>query len=236
MFYKSNSLGKKKKQETPKKNKMIVPILILMLSILFLARFLNLNLSRSIKNLFSGLRKPLCSSPASPLPPEVSPSSSTSKEDDLKLVFDTFDGNRDGFLTRDELEGLLAKIRLFVPTKEMDELVGNLDSNKDGLVDFEEFRDFVKGRERGMTGEGDLKEAFDVFDGDGDGLITVEELGWVLRSLGLKEGNRVEDCKEMIKKVDVDGDGMVNFDEFKRMMMMMRDGFGASTSTLPHAF
>ena len=64
----------------------------------------------------------------------------------------------------------------------------------------------------------DLKEAFDVFDGDRDGLITVEELGMILSSLGLKEGKKLEACKEMIKKVDLDGDGMVNFDEFKRMM------------------
>lgn len=217
---------------------MIIPTIILICSILFLARFFNLNLSRLIKNLFSRLEKLFYPSSVSPLTPKVPPSSSsfTSKEDDLKLVFDTFDENREGFITLDELEGLLNRIGLFVPTKEMDELVGNLDSNKDGLVDFEEFQEFVRGRERGKIGEGDLKEAFDVFDGDGDGLITVEELGRVLRSLGLKEGSKVEDCKEMIKKVDVDGDGMVNFDEFKRMMMTMKDGSSASTSTLTHAF
>ena len=67
--------------------------------------------------------------------------------------------------------------------------------------------------------EVDLKEAFDVFDKDNDGLISVEELALVLTSLGLREGRKIEECKEMIKKVDMDGDGMVNFNEFKRMMM-----------------
>ncbi|CAL8141002.1 unnamed protein product [Prunus armeniaca] len=33
-----------------------------------------------------------------------------------------------------------------------------------------------------------------------------------------EEGNKVEDCKEMVKKVDWDGDGILDFDEFKRMM------------------
>ncbi|KAI5340882.1 hypothetical protein L3X38_020156 [Prunus dulcis] len=46
------------------------------------------------------------------------------------------------------------------------------------------------------------------------------EVGVVLCSLGLREGNKVEDCKEMVKKVDWDGDGdgLLDFDEFKRMM------------------
>ncbi|KAJ6941403.1 hypothetical protein NC651_007245 [Populus alba x Populus x berolinensis] len=63
-----------------------------------------------------------------------------------------------------------------------------------------------------------MREAFNVFDQNGDGFITVEELKSVLSSLGLKQGRTLEDCKRMIKKVDVDGDGMVNFREFKQMM------------------
>jgi calcium-binding protein CML len=66
--------------------------------------------------------------------------------------------------------------------------------------------------------EDDIKEAFNVFDQNGDGFISGEELSAVLSSLGLKHGKTLEDCKNMIKKVDVDGDGMVNFKEFKQMM------------------
>lgn len=72
-----------------------------------------------------------------------------------------------------------------------------------------------------------------MFDGNNDGLITKEELGLVLTSLGLKEGNYIEeDCKEMIKKVDVDGDGMVNFDEFK---IMMKSRCNIRSSKVVHA-
>lgn len=167
--------------------------------------------------------------------------------DGLKQIFDMFDKNGDGFITRQELEESLKNIGIFVPAKEVEEMVENLDSNRDGLIDLGEFKglfELVKGggeREGREEGKGfeiedeeeDLKEAFGVFDGDKDGLITIEELGLVLSSMGLiKEGSkREEDCREMIRKVDVDGDGMVNFDEFKKMM---RGGFGGST--LVHAF
>lgn len=101
------------------------------------------------------------------------------------------------------------------------------DINNDGLIDFNEFRELslswgLASRSGGGDGEeeGELREAFAVFDGNGDGMITVEELSLVLKSLGLKEGERVEACREMIKKVDMNGDGMINFEEFKKMMIM----------------
>ncbi|CAM0146092.1 unnamed protein product [Urochloa decumbens] len=67
------------------------------------------------------------------------------------------------------------------------------------------------------TDEGELKETFAVFDADGDGRISAEELMAVLASLG-DDRCSVEDCRRMIGGVDVDGDGFVCFNEFSRMM------------------
>ncbi|CAL4904322.1 unnamed protein product [Urochloa decumbens] len=67
------------------------------------------------------------------------------------------------------------------------------------------------------TDEGELMETFAVFDADGDGRISAEELMAVLASLG-DDRCSVEDCRRMIGGVDVDGDGFVCFNEFSRMM------------------
>ncbi|CAN1215354.1 Calmodulin-like protein 3 [Linum perenne] len=101
----------------------------------------------------------------------------------------------------------------------MTSVFATFDKNGDGLITKQELRESLKNIQISATEKEELKEAFEVFDGDKDGLITVEELGSVLSSLGMKEGKKMEDCKEMIRRVDVDGDGMVNFDEFKTMMM-----------------
>ncbi|KAI5680934.1 hypothetical protein M9H77_02161 [Catharanthus roseus] len=154
-----------------------------------------------------------------------------SNKEDLKNVFATFDKNDDGFITKQELRDSLKNIGIVMGEKDIEDMVKNVDSNGDGLIDLDEFCDSfasLLGKKEELNKEGndssqdgDLQEAFDVFDGDKDGRITVEELGSVLSSLGFKEGNKLEDCKEMIRKVDIDGDGMVSFDEFR---MMMRAG------------
>ncbi|XP_057768016.1 calmodulin-like protein 3 [Salvia miltiorrhiza] len=151
----------------------------------------------------------------------------------LRGVFATFDKNNDGFITKQELRESLQNIGILAGEKDVEDMVEKVDFNGDGLIDFDEFCKLYEsmggaaevggGGDGDGDGDGDLREAFDVFDGNKDGRITVEELGLVLSSLGFSEGKKIEDCKEMIRKVDVDGDGMVDFDEFKKMM---RDGLG----------
>ncbi|XP_068652843.1 calmodulin-like protein 7 [Aristolochia californica] len=143
-------------------------------------------------------------------------------KEELEMVFATFDKNGDGSITKRELQESLEDLGLFVTEEQISTTVEKFDSNKDGLIDLQEFcilyESMVKGEEDGGEGKelDDLKEAFDVFDENGDGLVTAEELGLVMASLGLNRG--AEDCKNMIKKVDKDGDGKVNFEEFKLMM------------------
>ncbi|KAL1816020.1 hypothetical protein DCAR_0520381 [Daucus carota subsp. sativus] len=147
---------------------------------------------------------------------------------ELKSVFATFDKNSDGYITSDELKSSLKNIGITMSDKDVKEMVEKVDANGDNLIDIDEFCTLFESimssshveddAEKVGDGGGYLREAFNVFDEDGDGVITVEELGMVLSSLGFKEGKLLESCKEMIRKVDVDGDGKINFDEFKMMM------------------
>lgn len=70
----------------------------------------------------------------------------------------------------------------------------------------------LKGSEVTLTDEqiGEFKEAFSLFDRDGDGTITTNELGTVMRSLG-QNPTEIE-LQDMINEVDEDGNGTIDFE------------------------
>ena len=63
----------------------------------------------------------------------------------------------------------------------------------------------------------ELKEAFRIYDKDGQGFITNEVLKEILREIdsSLTE----DDLDNIIEEVDEDGSGTMDFDEFQEMMM-----------------
>ncbi|XP_054822260.1 calmodulin-like protein 11 isoform X1 [Prosopis cineraria] len=62
----------------------------------------------------------------------------------------------------------------------------------------------------------EFKEAFCLFDKDGDGCITLEELATVIRSLDQNPTD--EELQDMISEVDADGNGTIEFAEFLTLM------------------
>ncbi|GMI64685.1 CALMODULIN LIKE 7, ROOT HAIR SPECIFIC 1 [Hibiscus trionum] len=146
-------------------------------------------------------------------------------ETELKKIFQMFDKNGDGAITKKELNDSLENMGIFISDGELTQMIERIDVNEDMCIDIDEFSELYQTIMDSEEEEEDMKKAFNVFDRNGDGYISVDELRSVLESLGLKQGNAMEDCKRMITKVDVDVDGRVNFMEFKKMMKV--GGFSA---------
>ncbi|KAG6419782.1 hypothetical protein SASPL_116294 [Salvia splendens] len=136
---------------------------------------------------------------------------------DLDRIFKNLDKNNNGRITIAELQNLLHGIGIQTTSEELEKLVGR--SNLD-YVDFLFFYEAIADP-RDADDEEDLRKAFEVFDFDGDGFISCEELKMVLTKMGLWEKKSGDDCRDMIHVYDKNLDGLLDFDEFKDMMMTM---------------
>eukprot|EP00483_Globobulimina_turgida_P002450 UN02454 len=72
----------------------------------------------------------------------------------------------------------------------------------------------------------EFRDAFKLFDKDGDGVITVEEIYEVFQSLGFKKYNK-KHIKKMVQAVDIDGNGDIDLDEFIVLLRSKQSGHQA---------
>jgi calmodulin len=61
-----------------------------------------------------------------------------------------------------------------------------------------------------------LREAFRIFDKEGNGMISASEIRHILCNLGEKLTD--EEVDEMIREADLTGEGHINFEEFVRII------------------
>lgn len=61
-----------------------------------------------------------------------------------------------------------------------------------------------------------FKDAFAMFDRDGEGFILTRELGPIMRSMGY--GPTEAELADMINEVDSDGEGIVDYETFQTLM------------------
>jgi len=69
----------------------------------------------------------------------------------------------------------------------------------------------------------EFNDAFKLFDKDGDGTITVDEIYSVFTDLGFKKYTK-DDVQKMVKAVDADGNGTIDLDEFIALLRSKRNG------------
>lgn len=133
---------------------------------------------------------------------------------EMKIVFDKFDSNKDGKISQQEYKAILRALGKGKTVGEVPKIFRIADLDGDGFINFKEFMEVHK--KGGGIRTMDIQNAFRTFDLNGDGKISAEEVMEVLGRLG--ESCSLEDCQRMVRAVDTDGDGVVDIDEFMAMM------------------
>jgi calcium-binding protein CML len=134
--------------------------------------------------------------------------------DEMKMVFDKFDSNKDGKISQQEYKATLKSLGMGKSVNEVPNIFRVVDLDGDGFINFDEFMEAQK--KGGGVKSLDIQSAFRTFDKNGDGKISAEEIKEMLWKL--EERCSLEDCRRMVRAVDTDGDGMVDMNEFVAMM------------------
>lgn len=105
------------------------------------------------------------------------------------------------------------------PTEaELNDIINEFDADENGTIDFTEFLTMMEKKlKQAETEDDEIREAFRVFDKNGDGFISAAELRHVMTNLGEKLTD--DQVDEMIREADLDNDGQIDWNEFVRMMV-----------------
>ncbi|XP_037934697.1 calcium-binding protein E63-1 isoform X1 [Teleopsis dalmanni] len=163
---------------------------------------------------------------------------------DLRTAFDLLDRNRDGRVTASELQFMLKNLGINVRDEIIHDLIREASHSGNGLINEAEFLQWV-GRIQAIRDEQqqqqqqqqqqtqqeenaskpeenddvteDLIAAFRVFDRDGNGFITRDELQTAMEMIG--EPLTETQLTQLLAIADLDQDGRINYEEFTRLLL-----------------
>merc|ERR1712113_549562 len=139
----------------------------------------------------------------------------------LKTCFDLFDSKKQDFLSADDLDEILRAMGFRPSKEELQEILMEIDEDGSGEIEFGEFcqlcAKFLVEEPDEETMKAELKEAFRVYDKEGAGFITTDQLREIIGELD--PHLTAADLDGIIEEIDEDGSGTMDFDEFCQMMM-----------------
>merc|ERR1719415_62235 len=139
----------------------------------------------------------------------------------LKLCFNLFDVKKQNFLSSDDLDDILRAMGFRPSKEELQEILEEIDEDGSGEIEFGEFcqlcAKFLVEEPDDETMKAELKEAFRVYDKEGQGFITTIQLREIISEVDQNLSS--EDLDGIIEEIDEDGSGTMDFDEFCQMMM-----------------
>lgn len=133
------------------------------------------------------------------------------KELDVRDCYKLFDHDKKG-ITKSQVGDLMRALGLHPDDSELKVMLENVKLNENGRVSVEEFLKLFKEKYEKPYTEDQLVEAFRMFDRDGNGIISKDELGFILRNFGNVQNET--DIEDFLHEADLNGDGNIDYKEF----------------------
>jgi calmodulin len=134
---------------------------------------------------------------------------------EYREIFDSYDINKNGKIERKEMKIILKKLGKNGTQEEIDEIwraMNKIDS--DSTISFDDFIEFINrfNLTKNSMSTDDIINAFQIFDRNHDGTISINEFKHILMDLGQKLSEK--EVEEIIQDIDFNEDGKLNYREF----------------------
>merc|ERR1712046_410715 len=131
---------------------------------------------------------------------------------EIKDAFDLFDKDRSGEITVEEMLEAMRSLGYDTDAGEAAEHVKSLDRDGSGALEFQEFYELLTARFSENTTKDELQRVFKLFDTDGTGSVSVQNM----RAIADQVGDQVtgDELGDIILKNDMDNDGQLTFEDF----------------------
>ncbi|KAG4401810.1 hypothetical protein GLYMA_02G067100v4 [Glycine max] len=141
--------------------------------------------------------------------------SAEERETRIRALFAFFDAENCGFLDCSAIESGLSALRMPSDSEccnYAQDLFGACDANKDGRVDYEEFKRYMDDKEL------ELYRIFQAIDVEHSGCISPEELSHALVRAGIQIDD--EELARFVERVDKDHNGVITFGEWRDFLLL----------------
>eukprot|EP00937_MAST-01D_sp_MAST-1D-sp2_P004005 g4005.t1 len=131
---------------------------------------------------------------------------------EFKSAFEGFAKGKEEEIHVSELGNVLASLGEVPEESELAAMVKEVDSDGSGSIDFLEFLTMMARKMKDKDSDQEIKACFKLFNKDGRGYVTREQLRMILTNLG--EPLSVEEVDDIINEADMDSDNQITYDEF----------------------
>ncbi|KAL6776371.1 FAP272 [Auxenochlorella protothecoides x Auxenochlorella symbiontica] len=137
------------------------------------------------------------------------------KLEELKRAFAVYDKDGNGSIDAGELRGLLQSLGQYPTPLELIDMMERMDTDGSGAVDFLEFATCLAENDETAELEEEVRElesVFLLFDKDGSGQLSADEIQKALKLLGVDM--TAQETAFLVQEIDGDGNGEISFQEF----------------------
>ncbi|KAJ3211395.1 Calcium-binding component of the spindle pole body (SPB) half-bridge [Entophlyctis luteolus] len=141
---------------------------------------------------------------------------SEDQKTEIKEAFDLFDTNKDGALDYHELKVAMRALGFDIKKADVLKILREFDKDGQGLIEFADFNKVMTEKILDRDPLEEIRKAFQLFDDDNTGKISVRNLRRVAKEIG--ENLDDDELQAMIDEFDLDQDGEINEQEFIAIM------------------